>query len=152
MTVSLRQLKVADDAWLDSWLAPAAAGAGAEGIVASTLRSRIRTERGARAWIIERAGASVGVVVARIGVPQPNAAIVELVATPPAEARRGAGMAAAAMIEPSLRRAGVRRVFAPAAAAHGIAVYFWIRLGYRPLSRGEWPCAEPGVAWFGRDL
>jgi hypothetical protein len=35
---------------------------------------------------------------------------------------------------------------------HGIAMYFWIRLGYRPLMHSEWPCAREGIAWLARDL
>jgi hypothetical protein len=31
-------------------------------------------------------------------------------------------------------------------------MYFWIRLGYRPLLRTEWPCERAGVAWLRREL
>lgn len=84
--------------------------------------------------------------------PRRNAAIIELVATPPSEARRGTGMAAAALVEEMLRTDGARAIYAPAPAVHGIDVYFWIRLGYGPLLRADWPCAAGGVAWMRRDL
>jgi hypothetical protein len=35
---------------------------------------------------------------------------------------------------------------------HGIDVYFWIRLGYHPLLRPEWPCEHAGVGWMLRQL
>ena len=152
VTVSLRALRAPDAGWLDGWLAGVAADAGMDRSDAATLQRRLKAGPGARAWIIERDGASVGLIAARIGLPQRDSAIIELVATPPSEARRGAAMSAAAAIEPVLRRAGVRRVYAPAAAARGISVYFWVRLGYHPLLRGEWPCAAPGVGWLARDL
>jgi hypothetical protein len=61
-------------------------------------------------------------------------------------------MQAAALLEVQLRKARIQRIYAPASAAHGIAVYFWIRLGYRPLLRADWPCNREGVAWLARDL
>jgi hypothetical protein len=61
-------------------------------------------------------------------------------------------MAAAALIEGELCATGASRVYAPAPEVHGIAMYFWIRLGYRPLMRGEWPCEHDGVAWLVREL
>jgi hypothetical protein len=102
--------------------------------------------------VIERDTEHVGLVVYRMHAPKRGDAIIELVATPPEHARNGAGGAAAALLEDELRRRGVRRIYAPAPAAHGIAMYFWNRLGYRPLLRGAWPCAHEGVAWLMRDL
>ena len=62
------------------------------------------------------------------------------------------GMSAAALVEDAVRAEGVRTLYAPAPAVHGIATYFWIRLGYRPLLREEWPCERVGVAWLVREL
>jgi hypothetical protein len=67
-------------------------------------------------------------------------------------ARRGAGMRAAVLVERQIRAKGMRTAYAPATAAHGISVYFWLRLGYRPLLRAEWPCARDGVVWLMRKL
>ena len=61
-------------------------------------------------------------------------------------------MMAAAVAERELLELGVRTVYAPAAEVHGIAVYFWIRLGYAPLQRAEWPCELRGVLWLRRDI
>ena len=37
-------------------------------------------------------------------------------------------------------------------AVGAASVYFWIRLGYHPLLRPEWPCAREGVAWLTREI
>jgi hypothetical protein len=101
--------------------------------------------------VIVREEEAVGVLRYRVR-RKTHDAIIELVATPADAARRGAGMRAAALVEGELRSAGARRVYAPAPESHGIAMYFWIRLGYRPLMRPDWPCEREGVAWLVRDL
>ena len=155
MNVALRPLDDADVAWLDGWLGAVAASVGYDRRHASSgrwLRGRLAHERRLRVDVIERDGRAAGVAVYRSPAPRYDAAIIELVAMPSAEARRGTGTAAAALVEEVLRAGGARVVYAPAPAVHGIDVYFWIRLGYRPLQRSGWPCAVPGVAWMRRDL
>ncbi len=153
--VALRPLEDGDLTWLDSWLTVVAASVGYETEGASPgewLRKRSARERRVRVDIVERDGRAAGVAVYRTRAPRRDAAIIELVATPPSEARRGTGMAAAALVEELLRADGARTVYAPAPAMHGIDVYFWIRLGYRPLPRAAWPCAVDGVAWMRCDV
>lgn len=156
MSTSLRPAVPSDTAWLDSWLAGVAASAGYDGFDreagAVSLLGRLRGERTLRVRVIECDGAEAGCVVFRLRSPARSAAMFEIVAKPAGEARRGAGMRAAALAEDEMRSAGARRIYAPAAAAHGISVYFWIRLGYRPLPRGEWPCARDGFAWLMREI
>ena len=147
MTVALRAVSPADRASLRAWLPATAAAAGYPGDAETLIAPRT----GHETRIIERDGAVAGVICWR-QERRSSDAIIELVATPPEHARRGSGLRAAALIEGVLRDADVRRIYAPASAAHGISVYFWIRLGYRPLLRGEWPCAVDGVAWLVRDL
>lgn len=154
--LTLRPAVDADVAWLDGWLTSVAAsvaygdatGAG----LGLSLVDRTRAERSLRARIIMRDGGDAGLVVYRVDAPQRGSAIIEIIATPPEQARRGSGTSAAAAVEDELRAAGVRVVYAPAPVVHGIATYFWIRLGYRPLLRGEWPCERPDVAWLAREL
>jgi len=130
-----------DHAWLDIWLPSVAARVGYDA-------ARLR---GADARIITHEGERVGLIAYRTDRRRKRAT-VELVATPPARARHGIGMRAAAALERELDDQGARTIFAPASAPHGIAVYFWIRLGYRPLFRDGWPCERPGVIWLRRDL
>jgi hypothetical protein len=156
VTIALRPLLDADAAWLDGWLAPVAASVGYDEIdvtrPGASLRERAQRDGGVRATVIVRDGADAGLAVYRRAALNRGSAIIEIVATPPASARKGSGMMAAALIEEELRTGGVRSLYAPAPAAHGITMYFWIRLGYRPLLRGQWPCERDGVAWLVREL
>ena len=51
----------------------------------------------------------------------------------PAWRARGLAAAAAALVERAAIRAGAARARVRVSAANGIALYFWLRLGYRPL-------------------
>ena len=153
-TISLRTATRADSAWVDAWLPDVATSLGYDPANQDRSQKRLiirRDANGSRS-AGDPAREDVGVLIYRLSTPARGDAMIELVATPPQHARKGAGMAAAALLEEDLRRRGVRRVYAPAPAVHGIAMYFWIRLGYRPLLRGDWPCAREGVAWLVRDL
>lgn len=89
----------------------------------------------------------VGSGVVLFDVPAAGAASVPFIAVDPARRYRGLGGEAALALERHLRlRRGVRRVFAPVPEGRGLAVYFWLRLGYRPLTRSEapWPLAGLG--------
>ncbi|MBI5289980.1 MAG: hypothetical protein HY873_13485 [Chloroflexi bacterium] len=152
VTVGLRTLGASDVAWLDTWLPAVAEGVGYEYGDAPRLKERARNERSFRLRIISRGGADAGLVVYRINTPRRGSALFELVATPAEQARRGAGMMAAALVEEEMRAGGVHTVYAPAAEIHGISMYFWIRLGYSPILRAEWPCAPDGVAWLRRTV
>ncbi len=154
--IGLRQLRDDDGDWLDAWFAAAAASVtydmGDSHATCASIRRRIAASADVKARVIERDGDRVGVLLYLLGHPTRDAAIIEIVATMPSEARRGAGMAAVPLVEHELRDSGARRVYAPAVAIHGISTYFWIRLGYRPLMRGDWPCDRDGIAWLARDL
>lgn len=154
--LKLRPVGDADAAWLDGWLAPVAVSVGYDEIdgerPGSSLIERLRAGPSLRARIIVRDRGDVGLVVYRVGAPKRGSAIIEIIGTPPEQARRGSGMGAAALAEDELSVAGVRTVYAPAPATHDIATYFWIRLGYRPLVRAAWPCERAGVGWLVREL
>lgn len=154
--ISLRPVVAADAAWLDAWLMPVAASVAYREIddepTSRSLIARTRKDRALRARIIERDGAEAGLLVYRMDSPKRGSAIIEFVATPRPLSRCGTGMGAAALLEAELRAASTRIVYAPAPAVHGIAMYFWIRLGYRPLMRERWPCERDGVAWLAREL
>ena len=153
MTVALRPLTRGDAPWLDLWLPISADSAGYDRPPgARAILERSRTERGLKARVIARGEDPIGLALYHTRTPGREAARFEIVVLEPSAARCGYGLRAAALVEDEMLAAGARTAFAPAPAAHGIDVYFWIRLGYRPLLRGEWPCERPGVAWLARDL
>jgi hypothetical protein len=145
MTVALRPPRKSDAAWLDSWLPAIARKVGFEAVDAAQLLA----ERTSNLSIITRSGEPVGTIVWSSEGPR---ATIRLVALDPVHTRRGTGMQAAAMLEQQLQRRGVRAIDAAASEAHGISIYFWIRLGYRPLPRGDWPCVREGIVWMRRNL
>lgn len=146
MTIALRAVRASDAAWIGSWFSPVAASVG---FSHGDYRALIGEDsRGASVITLDRR--PIGLLVYRLLAG--DAAIIEFVGTPPVEARRGSGMQAAALLERALSKRGVRTILAPAPESHGIAMYFWIRLGYRPLLREEWPGECDGVAWLSRDI
>lgn len=63
----------------------------------------------------------------------------------------GFGGAAVPVIERAAARQGIAsgRVLVP--ARNGIALYFWLRLGYRPITDPPWEQPYPGT-WMRRDI
>jgi len=71
----------------------------------------------------------------------------------PDRRRLGTGHRSALALETRLP-ASIRRVYVSIPARLGLALYFWLRLGYRPLTQRDWPAAPddaPGV-WMVREL
>ena len=91
--------------------------------------------------------------------PEPGAVSVPLVAVAPQRRFSGLGGEAVLAVEREVRaRWGVQRCYAPVPDGRGLAVYFWLRLGYRPLTTAQapWPLAglsdEPRRGmWMVRD-
>jgi len=76
-----------------------------------------------------------------------NIACVPFISIEPSRRFRGLGGEAGLALERHLRRRlGVERVLAPVPDGRGLAVYFWLRLGYRPLTASEapWPLVGLG--------
>ncbi|MEX0750291.1 MAG: GNAT family N-acetyltransferase, partial [Dehalococcoidia bacterium] len=144
MIVTLRDLRADDAAWLDTWLGVCAASVGYDVIdVDAPARSLlVRLEHGDLNANVIVAGEKVGVVTYLVRAP----AMIQFIGVQPSQVRRGYGQAGAALVEDVLRAAGVTTIYAAAPAIHGIDVYFWIRLGYRPLLQAEWPCTRDGFA------
>ncbi|MBI2723686.1 MAG: GNAT family N-acetyltransferase [Chloroflexi bacterium] len=152
VTVSLRSIMAGDRTWLRSWL-PAALHALRPAEDGGRLADDIALEAGGRlVRVVMRDGDAAGVVSARAESPARGQATIEVVCTPVDAARRGTGMEGAAAMEALLVEGGATRIYAPAVERHGISVYFWIRLGYRPLLRSEWPSACDGLIWMARDI
>ena len=70
--------------------------------------------------------------------PERDAAQVEFLAVAPGQRRLGIGGNIALDVERRLKRKA-ERLYALVPASIGLALYFWLRLGYRPLARKDSP-------------
>jgi GNAT superfamily N-acetyltransferase len=104
--------------------------------------------------VSDQPGEAIGVAVARPNAPVEGSASVPFLAIAPPRRFRGLGGEAALALERHLRhRFAIERLLAPVPDGRGLAVYFWLRLGYRPLlsSQAPWPLvslsaeAKPGI-------
>ncbi len=103
--------------------------------------------------------AALGLAVVLADAPVEGAFAAPLIAIEPAQRFQGLGGEAARGIERYLRaKRGAERLYAPVPETRGPGVYFWLRLGFRPLlaSEAPWPLtgltaeARAGV-WLLRD-
>lgn len=92
-------------------------------------------------------GEGVGRVEVRGGLAQDELLIWEL-CIEPEHRGYGAGSEAARLLAGAAKAAGWASLRARAHPEYGLSVYFWIRMGFRPL-HGEGP---DGGIWFVRDL
>jgi hypothetical protein len=78
---------------------------------------------------------------------------VRFLAVEPGRRRLGAGGRAALALERKLKRSA-RAIYVLIPEHLGLALYFWLRLGYRPLTQGDWPVApdEGASTWMVREL
>jgi GNAT superfamily N-acetyltransferase len=85
--------------------------------------------------------------------PKRDAARIDLLAVAADKRRLGIGSRAALALEKRLARPA-KRIYVAVPARIGLALYFWLRLGYRPLTQGEWPQGpeDPPSAWMVREL
>jgi len=103
-------------------------------------------------------GTPIGMAAVFCGWPAPREATIAFLTVDPTRRFRGLGGEAGIEIERHLRRQGYQRVYAPVPEARGLAVYFWLRLGFRPVGQAESPKAplgltqdsKPGI-WMLRD-
>jgi GNAT superfamily N-acetyltransferase len=94
--------------------------------------------------ISDKLGEALGLIVLLSDRPEAGDVSVPLVAVAPERRFSGRGGEAVLAVEREARaRWGVKRCFAPVPDNRGLAVYFWLRLGYRPLTTSEapWPLA-----------
>ena len=111
-----------------------------------TLRRDDDADGDAIAWAIHRAGEREAVGRAEVAFAG-GAPVIERLCIDEGARGYGAGSEAAALLLDALaRRHAVARAWAP--PDRGLAVYFWIRMGFRPLA-GEGP---HGGLWFERAL
>jgi ribosomal protein S18 acetylase RimI-like enzyme len=78
-----------------------------------------------------------------------HTATISWVALAPGARRLGLGQDAVRLFEEAATRRGVRTFRATVDSSNGLALYFWLRLGYRPLDIRDWGMAmirEIGLA------
>jgi hypothetical protein len=117
-------------------------------------------EHGSGVLISEAAtGQAIGAAVAVLDAPEPGVSAIPFVSIDPNRRYRGLGGEATLALERHIRaRFGVESVYAPIPDWRGLAVYFWLRQGYRPVTFTEapWPLTglvgdpRPGI-WMLRD-
>jgi hypothetical protein len=91
-------------------------------------------------------GEAMGLALVRLDSPSSGDATIVFLGMQPERRYRGLGGEAGLAVERLVReRTGVGRVYAGVPEGRGLAVYFWLRLGFRPLSIGEAPGAPLGL-------
>jgi GNAT superfamily N-acetyltransferase len=111
--------------WLDAALAP---DWKLEALVAAV-------EAGKGVLISDSSDLPLGAAIVFLGRPSLGDATVPVLAIDPSRRFRGLGGEAAIALERYLRsRHGIETVYAPVPDGRGLAVYFWLRQGYRPVT------------------
>ncbi len=92
-------------------------------------------EDGSGLSVICRAGdeTAIGVLQYKLGEPSERWATITWVALVEGERRWGLGQDAVRLFEEEAGRRGLRGFRAKVRTEFGLALYFWLRLGYRPL-------------------
>lgn len=135
---------------LAAWLPRAAAEAGcARWADPAALREAIDSTSVALA--IEATGEAF--LEYEAGAPARGDAVVRFLAVEPGCRRLGIGYRTALALEERLARKA-KQCYVAIPARLGLALYFWLRLGYRPLTRAEWPAVpeDAPAAWMVRGL
>ena len=122
--------------WLDAALSPE--------WLRDDLVAAVRDHEGV--LICDADGAPIGMAVVFGDSPAPRDATIAFLTVDPARRFRGLGGEAGIELERQLREhRGYMRVYAPVPEGRGLAVYFWLRLGFRALSGAEAPTAPLGL-------
>lgn len=129
----LHAVRYSDVERLAAWLPDVAKHAGcprwaiADALVEMAGSSQVLTNEDASAFIAFQTAA-----------PEADAAQVDFLAVAPGQRRLGIGGGMALGVERRLKRKA-KRLYALVPASIGLALYFWLRLGYRPLARKDSP-------------
>ncbi len=146
----LRTIRASDEPSLAAWLPDVAKAIGCD---RWSNEDAVRAAVVADDTLLYHDGAGEAFVSFAVHAPKRNAARIELLAVAPNERRLGIGGRAAQALEKRLTKS-VERIYIAVPARLGLALYFWLRLGYRPLTQREWP--EPPAAtpatWMVREL
>ena len=148
--MKLRPLRATDIDTLSHWLPRAAAEARCERWSSD---DALREATGQQHILVVSEDGPRALLEFEAEVPSRGAAQVRFLAVEPERRRLGIGGRAALALEQRLARS-VSRLYVLVPARLGLALYFWLRLGYRPLTQHEWPAALDGgaAAWMVREL
>lgn len=123
------QTLAAMSTWLEGALGPEWTLQDLEGAIAS----------GGGALLSDARGAAIGVATLRGDAPTTGSAAITFLAIDPERRFRGLGGEVGLALERNLRSLGFAKVYAPVPEGRGLAVYFWLRQGFRPLLVEESP-------------
>jgi GNAT superfamily N-acetyltransferase len=142
--VTLTKPRSRDIEEVSSWLPAVATAAGYEDWDEVALRTALATG--------QALADADSFVAFRVGAPAPNAAQIEFLAVRPERRRLGVGGRLMLSLERKLK-ASIEEIYVSVPSRIGLALYFWLRLGYRPLLQSEWPSKPDGVSiWMKRGL
>lgn len=153
--VTLAKLDAASAERLAAWVPEVARAVGFPALAQADALLRLPRLRQRVVWSIAVGGVDepAGLVVAT--PVSDGAARILLLTLRPELCRRGLGHLAALRAEEWFAARGARWLLAAVSPRHGLSVYFWLRLGYRPLPSGEWPrCCDdaPETGWMSRRI
>ena len=145
----LHSIRPADAERLASWLPDVASEAGwADWAEPDALSRSIHDPQ------VLTNDSSTAFLVFELASPAQHAARVDFLAVLPERRRLGIGGQAAISLECHLRDKA-RRVYTFVPASIGLALYFWLRLGYQPLTQADWPAPPetgPQGVWMKLEL
>ena len=148
--MKLRPLRAADIDTLSHWLQRAAAEANCE---RWSSKAALREATGQGHILVVSEDGPRALLEYETESPARGAAQVRFLAVEPERRRLGIGGRAALALE---RRLGpsVSRLYVLVPERLGLALYFWLRLGYRPLTQRESsaPPEDGAAAWMVRKL
>ena len=144
----LRSVRRADIKRLSSWLPAVAAETDCQPWASP---QALADAKGSSGILTNDTGTTF--VAYQLGSPEVDAARVGFLAVAPGERRLGIGGQTALALERRLRDKA-KRLYALVPSSLSLALYFWLRLGYRPLTKEQRPepAANPPAVWMVRDL
>jgi hypothetical protein len=148
--MELRPLRLSDIDAIESWLPRAAADARCD---RWSDANALRDAAGRKQVVVCVEDGPAALLEYDTDAPCAGAAQVRFLAVEPGARRLGAGGRAALALERKLKRSA-RAIYVLIPEHLGLALYFWLRLGYRPLTQGDWPVApdEGASTWMVREL
>jgi ribosomal protein S18 acetylase RimI-like enzyme len=145
----LRSLRASDVASITAWLPAIASAIGCERWSSEDALSDA-IER--KQVLLYHDDAGEAFVAYALDAPKRGAARIELLAVAPDNRRLGIAGRAALALERRLTPAA-KRIYVAVPSTIGLALYFWLRLGYRPLTQRDWPeLLEGASTWMVREL